>query len=307
MKKNYYFLQKLAVLIVSSLFITSCTLPTNNSNDENNGDFTVTFNGNGGTLVSGIEVQTVKDASEISEPTYERMGYNFDGWDKVLSTISVTTTINAQWQEKSSDTSISITGFSQEGNQLSFKINNDVTMFSYTDKVTVASKSSWKLFSDVEGKSEIVTKTISPHIGDNINYILVTSEKGNYAFYTVVLRRLDMFTVSFNTDGGTEIPSQQIQEESLIQAVIDPEKDHYTFSGWDYDFANPVMENLIVNAIWTINKYTIIWKNYNGIFLKQITTFHMAQRLHIMVQRQQKQWTLNIHILLMDGHQVLLQ
>ena len=260
MKKN---LSRLfATFITSLLLLTSCTSTTMS-------DFTVTFNGNGGTLISGTEVQKVQNASEIVPPTYERMGYNFDGWNKNINTISVDTTVNAKWLEKSKDTSLSIEGFSQDGSLFSFKVNNDVNIFSYTDKVTISSKSSWKLFSDIEGKIEVVTKTISLSIGDNTNYILVTSENGEYAFYTVVTRRLNMFTVAFDTDGGTVIPSQQVQEESLIQEVPNPEKPHYSFSRWDYDFSEPVMRNMTVTASYTINKYEITFKNYDGTTLQK--------------------------------------
>jgi len=260
MKKN---LSRLfATFITSLLLLTSCRSTTMS-------DFTVTFNGNGGTLISGTEVQKVQNASEIVPPTYERMGYNFDGWNKNINTISVDTTVNAKWLEKSKDTSLSIEGFSQDGSLFSFKVNNDVNIFSYTDKVTISSKSSWKLFSDIEGKIEVVTKTISLSVGDNTNYILVTSENGEYAFYTVVTRRLNMFTVNFDTDGGTIIPSQQVQEESLIQEVANPEKPHYTFSSWDYNFSEPVMRNMTVTASYTINKYEITFKNYDGTTLQK--------------------------------------
>jgi len=260
MKKN---LSRLfAIFITALLLLTSCTSTTMS-------DFTVTFNGNGGTLISGTEVQKVQNASEIVPPTYERIGYNFDGWNKNINTISVDTIVNAKWLEKSQDTSLSITGFSQDGSLFSSKVNNNVNIFSYTDKVVISSKSSWKLFSDIEGKIEVVTKTISLSIGDNTNYILVTSENGEYAFYTVVTRRLNMFTVSFDTDGGTIIPNQQVQEESLIQEVPNPEKPHYTFSSWDYDFSEPVMRNMTVTASYTINKYEITFKNYDGTTLQK--------------------------------------
>ena len=64
--------------------------------------FTITFNGNGGTLVSGSEYQSVSAISEIIQPVYERDGYNFVGFDKDLSQMGGGTkaTLIALWEAK---------------------------------------------------------------------------------------------------------------------------------------------------------------------------------------------------------------
>ena len=62
--------------------------------------FTVTFHANGGTLVSGQEVQTVSSASEIAPPVYEKKGYGLTGFDKVISTIDCDTDVYAVWNYK---------------------------------------------------------------------------------------------------------------------------------------------------------------------------------------------------------------
>lgn len=38
-------------------------------------EFTVTFNGNGGTLISGEERQIIKEGGSVTPPVYEREGY----------------------------------------------------------------------------------------------------------------------------------------------------------------------------------------------------------------------------------------
>ena len=64
------------------------------------GKFTVTFDGNGGTLVSGTEVQTVESSSQIKVPVYERDGYDFMGWNTIIDKIDQDTTVKAQWKAK---------------------------------------------------------------------------------------------------------------------------------------------------------------------------------------------------------------
>ena len=62
-------------------------------------EFTVVFNGNGGTLVSGEEVQTVTSAEQIVAPVYEREGYILS-FDKIISGLTEDTTVTAVWTAK---------------------------------------------------------------------------------------------------------------------------------------------------------------------------------------------------------------
>lgn len=59
--------------------------------------FTVTFNANGGKLVSGQETQQVKYLGSAVAPTYTREGYKFVGFDVDYAKIVAATVINAQW------------------------------------------------------------------------------------------------------------------------------------------------------------------------------------------------------------------
>ena len=60
--------------------------------------FKVTFEGNGGTLVSGEEVQKVKEKKSATAPEYEREGYEFIGFDKDFSCVTKRMTVTAQWK-----------------------------------------------------------------------------------------------------------------------------------------------------------------------------------------------------------------
>lgn len=63
--------------------------------------FKVTFDGNGGTLVSGEETQKVKENKSATAPKYEREGYKFTGFDKQeeMSCVTKTMTVKAQWEK----------------------------------------------------------------------------------------------------------------------------------------------------------------------------------------------------------------
>ena len=85
MRKSKIILLLSAMLLVASLFAIGCGK-----------SIQVTFNGNGGTLVSGVEVQTVKNVDEIVLPVYEKEGYTLS-WDKDVKEITEDTTVNAVW------------------------------------------------------------------------------------------------------------------------------------------------------------------------------------------------------------------
>lgn len=64
-----------------------------------NKTFTVTFDPDGGELVSGELVQVVESASDIVEPELKKEGYTLKGWDTVLAEIDSDTTVKALWDK----------------------------------------------------------------------------------------------------------------------------------------------------------------------------------------------------------------
>ena len=63
------------------------------------------------------------------------------------------------------------------------------------------------------------------------------------------------FTVTFDSNGGSSIPSQTVESGQSASRPADPVRPGYTFKGWlsgstAYDFASPVMSDLILKASW---------------------------------------------------------
>ncbi len=87
MKKSKIILLLSAMLLIVSLFAVGCGGPKT---------FKVTFDANGGTLVSGELVQDVENATAIQAPVVEKTGYTLS-WDTDLSTITEETTVKAVW------------------------------------------------------------------------------------------------------------------------------------------------------------------------------------------------------------------
>lgn len=63
------------------------------------------------------------------------------------------------------------------------------------------------------------------------------------------------YMVSFDTDGGSEVPSLKVEKWGVIEKPEDPVKSGYNFVGWHcdgapYDFSTLVTKNVLLKAQW---------------------------------------------------------
>ena len=88
----------------------------------------------------------------------------------------------------------------------------------------------------------------------------------------------ESYEVSFNTDGGTIIPSQTVYFEGLATLPTEPTKDGYNFAGWytddslttEFDFSTPILGITTIYAKWEKNIP-------EGIICKKATTLHTSE------------------------------
>ncbi|MDE6791033.1 MAG: InlB B-repeat-containing protein [Clostridia bacterium] len=101
----------------------------------------------------------------------------------------------------------------------------------------------------------IPSKTVDLQEGDNVFYILA-ERSAEIKLFTVILRRHPVYTVTFNTAGGTAVAAQQVEEDGFAQ-FKQTSRTGYTFAGWSYDFLKPILKNETITASWLANKYRI--------------------------------------------------
>ncbi len=87
------------------------------------------------------------------------------------------------------------------------------------------------------------------------------------------------YDVIFNTNNGTKLPNQIIEQDSCATKPLDPTKDGYVFKGWftdlnyttEFDFTTPITNNITLYAKWeeepkdpNANYYTIEFETNGG-------------------------------------------
>ena len=84
--------------------------------------------------------------------------------------------------------------------------------------------------------------------------------------------RINQYTITFDTDGGSDIDPITQDYGTAITAPAAPTKTGYTFAGWDRAIpATMSAENMTIKANWTVNQYTISFNTDGGSAIAPIT------------------------------------
>ncbi|MBQ0099280.1 MAG: InlB B-repeat-containing protein, partial [Firmicutes bacterium] len=159
---------------------------------------------------------------------------------------------------------ISFKTLSVDGTNVYGKIPNNQDEFDFLSEIERSGSTSYKVSLNKSGSEIIESKTAEPIVGDNTYYILVYVNNELDKKYTVTIRRRPIYTVTFNTNGGTTVENQTVEEDSFATEPTTT-RTGYTFISWDYDFANAITENKTITASWSANSYALtINYYYNG-------------------------------------------
>ena len=136
---------------------------------------------------------------------------------------------------------------------------------------------------DDELKNTLWFYTTAPHDDNDISTtagkdfkILVEEQYVGFSYKVTYgegnLTVLDIFTVAFDTNGGGDIPSQDVVEGKTATKPSDPTKSGMTFSGWftdadctkAYDFSTPVTAATTLYAGWLNDPVKVTFESNGG-------------------------------------------
>lgn len=238
-----------ALAIFTLLTLTSCGKK-----------FTVTFNADGGTLTGEATVQ-VKKGKTVSEPAAPtRNGYTFAGWyngetkydfsSKVTSDI----TLVAHWTEKTDFKDPVTITFDSDGGSSVKTIT--VEKGSKATRPANPTKSGYTFAGWYNGETLFDFDTA---ITANITLVAKWTKGGDIT---------NPVTITFDSNGGSEIPPLTIQKATIPTRPADPVKKGFVFDYWHEDgktakfnFGNKLQRNIKLVAAW--REYAIVTIDLN--------------------------------------------
>ena len=206
--------------------------------------YTITFDTAGGSEIAPITQDYGTAITAPADPTRE--GYTFIGWDKEIPTTMPTEnmTVTAQWEINQ----YTITFDTNGGSEIA-PITQD-----YGTAITAPADPTREGYTFIGWDREIPETMPAENM-------TVTAQW-----------EINRYTITFDTDGGSEIAPITQEYGTHITAPADPTREGYTFIGWDTEIPTTMpAENMTVTAQWEINRYTITFDAAGGSEIAPIT------------------------------------
>ncbi len=244
----------------------------------------IAFDTNGG---SEIEYELTITGNKISKPTEPEMDYyTFVGWykDEALteefdfSIPTKTLTLYAKFEPTVYKITYVLNGGTNPQSQvIEYTVENTLVTLLNPSK-TGYTFVGW--FTDDKFTSSVVTKLENEH-----------GDKTFYANY-----KINQYTISFNTNGGTEVEAITQNYQTSVTAPSAPAKNGYNFEGWysdsalknKYTFTTMPANDVTLYAKWSLKTYNITYNLEGGTNNKNNPSTFNIQSADITLQAPTK-------------------
>ncbi len=167
------------------------------------------------------------------------------------------------------DTSITIEGFNQEGDLFSTTVSSQTDSINFEEIVSVAGEGNFDIYSDGELENILDKSNISLTAGENTFYLKVYFDNNNIEHvYTITINKSSMLSVTYLLN-GIELDKVFVEENGSISQP-NYQKEGYIILGWqrngeDITFPYLVTEDVVLNAVYTLENYDILLNLAEGI------------------------------------------
>ena len=266
--------------------------------------YNITFNSEGGTEVLEQTVEKNSKVLRPADPTkdgyvfvdWEYNGQPFDFNTSITSDI----TLIAKWKEVKKNTDLVTVKFDTDGGSIisrqiiekgskleipsiptkegykfvewqldnkkfdfDTQINENITLKAKWEKTNEASSSKPSSSSQKPSSNSQKPSSNSQKPSSSSQKPSSSSQKPSSSSPSSSTKKT--YTVTFNSNGGSSVGTQTIEEGGKATKPADPTRSGFTFAGWQlngsaYNFNNAVTGNIILTAAWTQNQpksYTI--------------------------------------------------
>ena len=196
--------------------------------------YTITYNANGGFDAPSSEVKVEGGTIYLSGEIPQRAGYNFLGWSTNSNATTPTYQAGAAFSENGNITLYAVWEKEKEVYTISYDANGGInkpenqtrqegTIINLSD--VIPSRDGYK-FLGWSTNSNAMTPTYQAGAA--------FSEDGNITLYAIWEKEKEVYTVSYDANGGINKPENQTRQEGTIINLSDvvPSRNGYKFLGW---------------------------------------------------------------------------
>ena len=222
-------------------------------------EYTVTFDSAGGTAIPAQKIKAgelVKKPEDPQKDEYEFEGWYLDGAKYDFATpVDKDITLTALWaiwdeteSESETDTKTQLAAAQGAYRTLAGKVEN-LNKALYTEESLAKMEAAYQAAKAEFELGEHADAAKLKNLADELETAI-----DNLAFKVEIIS----YIITFDSAGGTAVPSQEIAKGESVQEPAAPSRDGYTFLGWYagetlYDFAAPVSQGLVLTAKWQEN------------------------------------------------------
>ena len=219
--------------------------------------YTLNYELAGGSVATANPANYTIESAAITLNNPTKNGYTFSGWklngegDAMMEvTIAAGSTGNksytATWTPIEYQIALTLDGGSAE-NPATYTIESEAITLTNPTKTGHTFKG-WKLNGE----------------GDALMEVTIAHGSTGDKAYTATWQ-INQYTISFNSNGGTEVDAIKQDYASEVTAPDDPTRTGYTFAGWTPAVPETIpAEDIELTAQWTINQYTITFNSNGG-------------------------------------------